>query len=193
MFWRDPTIVKGTRSIWSVMLSSSLPSAMRTITALVVMLALLFPVERAPAAETTREHLKQNCEQLESYWRLDPPTADGARIPNQVGAATARVNVSKQIRLRRGVDPIAELRHPLVQALPEHEALGDRWRRVDRAEHGDVLVADLAVDPARLDQACLKAALGLAEADEHCSGMLRSRLLDAQAGVPLLASLMPSR
>jgi hypothetical protein len=62
-------------------------SAMRTIAALVVMLALLFPVERATAAETTLEHMKQNCEQLESYWRLDPPTADGSRIPNQAGAA----------------------------------------------------------------------------------------------------------
>ena len=57
-----------------------------------------------------------------------------------------------------------------MQALPEHEAFGDRRRRIDRAELGHVLVADLAVTPAGLDQACLQAGLGLAEADVHCSG-----------------------
>jgi hypothetical protein len=58
---------------------------MRTIAALAIILALLFPVKRA-AAETLG-HMKQNCEQLESYWQLYPPTSNGAHVPNQVGAA----------------------------------------------------------------------------------------------------------
>ena len=79
----------------------------------------------------------------------------------------AGMDVAEQLRLCSGVDPVAELRHPLMQALPEHQPLGDRWRRIDRAEHGDMLVADLAAGPMGLDQAGLQAGFGLAKADEH--------------------------
>ncbi len=49
------------------------------------MLALLFSMGRANAV--TLEHMKRMCEQLESYWQRDPPTEDGAHVPDQPGAA----------------------------------------------------------------------------------------------------------
>ena len=42
-----------------------------------------------------------------------------------------------------------------MQALPEGDAILDRWRHLDRAEAGDVLVLDPAVDAAGLDEAHL--------------------------------------
>ena len=66
------------------------------------------------------------------------------------------MDVAVQLRLHRGIDPVAELCHPLVQALPEQDPFRDRWRRIDRAKHGDVFVTNLATDPARLHQADLQ-------------------------------------
>lgn len=59
---------------------------MRVIAALVITLALLFPGGRATAAETL-EQMKQECEELESYWQRDPPNAGKYKIPNQALAA----------------------------------------------------------------------------------------------------------
>jgi hypothetical protein len=59
---------------------------MRSTAALVVMLTLLFTQERATAAETL-EQLKQECEDLESYWQRVPPNAGKYTIPNQANAA----------------------------------------------------------------------------------------------------------
>jgi hypothetical protein len=57
-----------------------------------------------------------------------------------------------------------------MQALPVFDPAGDRQRRGDRAEAGDVLVSDLAAFPAGLDEALLQPARRLSEANEHCSG-----------------------
>jgi hypothetical protein len=52
---------------------------------LVVTFTLLLSGEGAKAQ--TLELMKQNCERLESYWQLDPPSANGVSVPNQAGAA----------------------------------------------------------------------------------------------------------
>ena len=57
---------------------------MRPITALIITLALLLPVARTQAG-TLRE-LLQECEKLESFRRLSPPTHAGALVPNEADA-----------------------------------------------------------------------------------------------------------
>jgi hypothetical protein len=58
---------------------------MRAIAALVVTLTLLFSRQEAKAQSL--EEMKQNCEELENFWRLYPPTKDSTRIPGQAGGA----------------------------------------------------------------------------------------------------------
>jgi hypothetical protein len=58
---------------------------LRTTAALVVTLMFLMPGPGAKAQSLG--DMKQYCEQLESYWRLDPPGMGRASIPNQAGAA----------------------------------------------------------------------------------------------------------
>ena len=50
---------------------------------------------------------------------------------------------------------VRELGDALVQALPERDPVLDRWRHLDRAEAGDMLVPDPAADTAGLDEAHL--------------------------------------
>src|SRR5437870_5756551 len=58
------------------------PHAMRTITALFITLALLFPREGARAREITLLEMMHNCERLETYWRQNPPKPGSASIPD---------------------------------------------------------------------------------------------------------------
>src|SRR5262245_35753121 len=88
---------------------------------------------------------------------------------------------------RLDVEPVGELRQPLVQSVPELNAGGNRWRRLDRAQARDVLVANPAVLPAVLNQAHCQPIGRLAKVHEHCSGTIRSRFLPSAAG-PLLAA-----
>ena len=74
---------------------------------------------------------------------------------------------------RLGVELVGELRQPLVQSVPELNAGGNRWRRLDRAQARDMLVADLAVLPAGLHQAHCQPVGRLAKVHEHRSGMMR--------------------
>src|SRR6516162_4480527 len=74
---------------------------------------------------------------------------------------------------RLGVEPVGELRQPLVQSVPELNAGGNRWRRLDRAQARDMLVADLAVLPAGLHQAHCQPVGRLAKVHEHRSGTMR--------------------
>src|SRR5262245_38777924 len=74
---------------------------------------------------------------------------------------------------RLGVEPVGELRHPLVQSVPELNAGGNRWRRLDRAQARDMLVADLAVLPAGLHQAHCQPVGRPAKVHEHRSGTMR--------------------
>src|SRR5262249_21136016 len=62
-----------------------------------------------------------------------------------------------------------------------------RWRRLDRAQARDVLVANPAVLPAVLNQAHCQPIGRLAKVHEHCSGTIRARFLPSEAG-PLLAA-----
>lgn len=48
-----------------------------------------------------------------------------------------------------------------------------------------MLMADLAVDAARLHKAYLQAALVLAKTDKHCSGIIAARSAGATVFVPL--------
>jgi len=87
-----------------------------------------------------------------------------------------------------GVKPVGELGQPLVQPAPELNAGGHRWRRLDRAQTRDVLVANPAVLPAVLNQAHCQPIGRLAKVHEHCSGTtIRARFLPSEAG-PLLAA-----
>ena len=87
----------------------------------------------------------------------------------------ASVDVTEDLRLRRGfAEPVRELGEALMQVLPERHAVLDGWGHVDRAEAGEVLVPDPAVDAAGLDEAHPEAVLGLAEADEHVVAAYRS-------------------
>src|SRR5262249_43951492 len=86
-----------------------------------------------------------------------------------------------------GVKPVGELGQPLVQPAPELNAGGHRWRRLDRAQARDVLVANPAVLPAVLNQAHCQPIGRLAKVHEHCSGTIRARFLPREAG-PLLAA-----
>src|SRR5262249_5672658 len=88
---------------------------------------------------------------------------------------------------RLGVKPVGELGQPLVQPAPELNAGGHRWRRLDRAQARDVLVANPAVLPAVLNQAHCQPIRRLAKVHEHCSGTIRARFLPGEAG-PLLAA-----
>src|SRR6516162_2136147 len=88
---------------------------------------------------------------------------------------------------RLGVKPVGELGQPLVQPAPELNAGGHRWRRLDRAQVRDVLVANPAVLPAVLNQAHCQPIGRLAKVHEHCSGTIRARFLPSEAG-PLLAA-----
>src|SRR5262245_28526077 len=74
---------------------------------------------------------------------------------------------------RLGVEPVGELRQPLVQSVPELNAGGNRWLRLDRAHARDMLVGDLAVFPAGLHQAHCQPVGRLAKVHEHRSGTMR--------------------
>src|SRR5262249_2631333 len=87
---------------------------------------------------------------------------------------------------RPGVKPVGERGQPLVQPAPELNAGGHRWRRLDRAQVRDVLVANPAVLPAVLNQAHCQPIGRLAKVHEHCSGTIRARVLPSEAG-PLFA------
>src|SRR6516225_606219 len=88
---------------------------------------------------------------------------------------------------RFGVEPVKKLGQPLVQFAPELNAGGNRWRRLDRAQARHMLMPDLAVLPAGLNQAHCQPVGRLAKVDEHCSGTIRARFLASEAR-PLLAA-----
>jgi len=74
------------------------------------------------------------------------------------------------LALRFSVDPGREFGQRLIDAPPKGDAIGNRWRCGNRAEAGDDLVADLAIDAAGLDQAALQPGGGsLAKASDHDS------------------------
>src|SRR5262249_49980613 len=83
---------------------------------------------------------------------------------------------------RLGITPVGALGQPLVQPAPELNAGGHRWRRLDRAQARDVLVANPAVLPAVLNQAHCQPIGRLAKVHEHCSGTIRARFLPSEAG-----------
>ena len=62
---------------------------------------------------------------------------------------------------------VVELADTLWQLAPERQATADRRGNVDRAQTSNVLVPDLAIDAAALDQTCLQTVMGLSKANEH--------------------------
>jgi hypothetical protein len=73
------------------------------------------------------------------------------------------------LALRFGVDPVREFAQRLIDTSPKGDAIGNRRRRGNRAEAGNDLVADLAIDAAGLDQAALQPDGSLAKASDHGS------------------------
>src|SRR5262249_53527496 len=59
-----------------------------------------------------------------------------------------------------------------MQPLPEGDAISDLGRHRHRAEARDVLVPDLPVNAAGLDEADLQPTFAFSEPHEHCSGIL---------------------
>src|SRR5215831_21032676 len=88
---------------------------------------------------------------------------------------------------RFGIESVGKRGQPLVQFVPELNAGGNRWRRLDRAQTRHMLMADLAILPAGLNQAHCQPVWRLAKVDEHCSGTIRARFLASEAR-PLLAA-----
>src|SRR5262249_25312922 len=93
---------------------------------------------------------------------------------------------ARDLAPRFGVEPVGKLSQPLVQFAPELNAGGNRWRRLDRPQTRHMLMADLAILPAGLNQAHCQPVGRLAKVDEHCSGTIRARL--ASEARPLLAA-----
>jgi hypothetical protein len=79
------------------------------IAVLVVTLTLLFLGQEAKAQSLGE--MKQNCEQLESHWRVYPPTKDNASVPHQADAAIcfgfmqAFIGLSNIIGIPSAYDP----------------------------------------------------------------------------------------
>jgi hypothetical protein len=90
----------------------------------------------------------------------------------------AGVNLTENFRLHVVVDSICEVCEPVMQPMPEGEPVIDFGRHRHRAQASNVLVADLALDAARLDQTDPQPRLGLAkvlsltEANEHRIGII---------------------
>jgi Rap1a immunity proteins len=82
---------------------------MRAIGILVVMLTLLFLGGQAKADNLGE--LKEECEELENFWRLYPPTEGRMKIPSRVGAAIcfgymeAIVGLTESIGIPTAIDP----------------------------------------------------------------------------------------
>src|ERR1039458_8115263 len=60
---------------------------LHAIAVLVVTLTLLPPLDGTANASVSLEQMMQNCEQLESFWRMKPPKGVDVLVPNQIGAA----------------------------------------------------------------------------------------------------------
>ena len=75
---------------------------MRAIAILVVTLTLLFLGGQAKAEKSLGE-LKVDCEELENFWRLYPPTKDSTRIPGQAAAAICFGYMDAIIGLRENI------------------------------------------------------------------------------------------
>jgi hypothetical protein len=82
---------------------------MRAIAILVVTLTLLFLGGQANAKSLGK--LKEQCEELENFWRQYPPTKDSTKIPAQVGAAIcfgymdAIIGLTMLIGIPSAIDP----------------------------------------------------------------------------------------
>jgi hypothetical protein len=103
------------------------------------------------------------------------------------------MDVAEDLRLHAGVEAVRELREPLMQVMPKRHAPSDGERHLDRAERGNVFVANAALGSAGLNEAHLKPALGLAEPNEHRSGRSDRKLRESMplhdtAWPPLTAS-----
>src|SRR5437764_8827128 len=94
---------------------------------------------------------------------------------------------ARDLASRFGVESVGKLGQPLVQFAPELHAGGNRWRGLDRTQTHHMLMADLAVLPAVLNQAHCHPVGCLAKVDEHCSGTIRPRFLASEAR-PFLAA-----
>jgi hypothetical protein len=73
-------------SLFQIAQLRSVPWLVRTIAALFITLALLFPGEGARAREITLLEMMHNCERLETYWRQNPPKPGSASIPDTPAA-----------------------------------------------------------------------------------------------------------
>jgi hypothetical protein len=80
-------------------------------------------------------------------------------------------NLLVQLAARRGINAVRKLCEPLVHLLPERDPAGHRLRHQDRAKTSNMLLADLAISPPRLDNAGLQPMPALvAKSDKHGSG-----------------------
>jgi hypothetical protein len=83
------------------------------------------------------------------------------------------VQTAHELAARRRVDAARKLREPLVRLLPEGDPVGHRCRHQDRAKTSNMLLADLAISPPRLDDAGLQPMPALvAKSNKHGSGTM---------------------
>jgi hypothetical protein len=83
-------------------------------------------------------------------------------------------------------EAVAELGQALVGLLPECDALADAHAGRDRAQRGDVLLLDPAVDPVAADDAYLHAAVLKAGANAHGAVQVRVRCAVCKASTATL-------
>jgi len=65
--------------------------------------------------------------------------------------------------LRFGVDPVRQSREPVGQLLPECNPIGYRWRYDGRAETGNMLVPNLAIQASGFDETGSQPATGFCD------------------------------
>src|SRR5215475_13941508 len=106
----------------------------------------------------------------------DAGCSSGVTIGTRACTATVTLpRVSASSRLESWASRSCNLRQNSMRAA-------NRWRRLDRAQARDVLVANPAVLPAVLNQAHCQPIGRLAKVHEHCSGTIRARFLPSEAG-----------
>src|SRR5271166_5743209 len=116
---------------------------------------------RASSPPIFSSNIASNCENRRSS--VSAFSSCSARCSSGVGSGIR----ADDLTLLRGVESVRQPAKALVQPGPECDAVSDGPRHDDRAKARDVFGANLALEPAGLNQADLQLLRGLSEPSEH--------------------------